>query len=48
MKKCLKNILFLALCLFVFQVVTVQAYSPDAATQKQANALVYQIQKKLV
>lgn len=47
MKIGLQKIVSLSLCLFVFQVATVLAYSPDATTQKQASALVYQIQKKL-
>lgn len=48
MKIGLKNILFLTLCLFLSQGILARAYSPDATTQKQANELVYQIQKKLV
>lgn len=48
MKKGLKNILFLSFCLFLLQGAVAYAYTPDAATQKQADAFTRQIQKKLV
>jgi hypothetical protein len=47
MKIHLKNIFFFTLCLFLTQETFLHAYSPDAATQIQADSLVHQIHKKM-